>query len=289
MNEMVPVRDTGADDQRLAVLAVEIETIQSGMFFEIGKRLAEARDIHKYNGYPGGFEGWCRDRLTISFRVAQRLVQVVDNVGQKNAGLGVLSLDALVEVSRAEPDVQSIIAERVEAGEIFTAEQVKAARREAEEAAAEVTREKIIANERRIAEAAERIAELEAGDDEAVREITKLKKRIAGFEKMVDDAKRDLPTVEEAVERSKETGGGVLAQDGKWHREPSPQEQQQEAKTFAAFHSTIARWHEHPVPAAIIAKHCPPSVVLTLVTAIDAVIANLNAIAKEISRDRPEQ
>lgn len=138
--------DTAVADQRLAVLAVEIETIDAGimgMHVEKGRRLAEARDLHKYNGWPGGFDGWCNDRLGYTRQHAYQLIQIYEELGEKSKQLFTLTKAALLETSRAEPDVQNLIAERVEAGEIFTAAQVRDIRRKEQDSAVQAAADRI--------------------------------------------------------------------------------------------------------------------------------------------------
>jgi hypothetical protein len=49
-------------EARLEAIAVDIEMTQSVAVFRIGQRLAEARDLFKYDRTVGGFEGWVKSR-----------------------------------------------------------------------------------------------------------------------------------------------------------------------------------------------------------------------------------
>lgn len=74
----------------------------------------------------GGFKKWVEERLGWTKQYAHRFIHAVENIPDDLAKqLFSLSKSAFFEVSNAEPDVQQLIAERVSAGEVFTAAQVK--------------------------------------------------------------------------------------------------------------------------------------------------------------------
>lgn len=163
------ITDVATVEQQIEQHAQRIEHIQREAVFELGRELAAARDLFKYDRREGGFEGWVDARLGMSKRTAYELIQVHELIAEKGAELRTLSKVALLETSAAIPDIQAIIAERVAAGEVFTAAQVKeikdAASKEAEEFKAKLEaaeKEKIETAEKAKAEAEKRIKELEA-------------------------------------------------------------------------------------------------------------------------------
>lgn len=163
------ITDVATVEQQIEQHAQRIEHIQREAVFEMGRELAAARDLFKYDRREGGFEGWLDGRLGISRRAAYRMIEIFEGIKEECATLGTLSQGALLEAAKAEPDIQAIIADRVEAGEVFTAAQVKAikdaAAKEADEFKAKLEaaeKEKLEAAEKAKAEAEKRIKELEA-------------------------------------------------------------------------------------------------------------------------------
>lgn len=90
-------------------------------------RVAGAQELFKYRRDEGGFTGWLANRLPdIPQRSAYQAIEIFQGI---DPALFAVTANippfVLAEVSKAEPDIQALIAERVEAGEIFTAAKVK--------------------------------------------------------------------------------------------------------------------------------------------------------------------
>jgi hypothetical protein len=78
--------------------------------------------LFKYSSNEGGFTRWLLSRLShISQSTAYRAIVVFKGIDiEMFPTLGKLSDRAILETAAAQPDVKAIIAERVEAGEVFT-------------------------------------------------------------------------------------------------------------------------------------------------------------------------
>lgn len=92
-----------------------------------GLLLAAAQELFKYKRDEGGFTGWLATRLPhLRQSSAYEAIEVFKRIDPALfPESGNISRYALAEVAKAEPDIQALIAERVEAGEIFTAAKVK--------------------------------------------------------------------------------------------------------------------------------------------------------------------
>ena len=69
-------------DDRLEVIAKEIESIQATAISEVAKRIAEAREIFRYRRDEGGFAGWVETRLRFTRQFAdtnRHMVEVPDS------------------------------------------------------------------------------------------------------------------------------------------------------------------------------------------------------------------
>lgn len=117
--------DVATVEQQIEQHAQNIERIQRDAVIEIGRELKHAQELFRFDRDEGGFEGWLNRRLPhISRSAAYNAVQMFNGIG-KYPELWTLSDAAKLQASTAEPDVKAIIAERVAAGEVFTAAQVK--------------------------------------------------------------------------------------------------------------------------------------------------------------------
>jgi hypothetical protein len=117
--------DVATVEQQIEQHAQNIERIQNGAAFEIGRELKLAQELFKFKRDEGGFTGWLANRLpNINQRAAYRCIQRYEGIGEFDE-LVKLSNEAQLQAAGAEPDIKAIIADRVEAGEIFTAAQVK--------------------------------------------------------------------------------------------------------------------------------------------------------------------
>lgn len=245
-------------DQALEQHALNVERIQRDAVFEIGRELAEAQELFKYSRIDGGFTGWLERRLPqFSERTAYRAIDVYKNVDPAMFAklADIRNPSALAEVAKAPPDVQALIAERVEAGEIFTAAKVKEIR---EEAAAQAVvdrqheidqaREQIVALQTRIDERDE--------DSESLRQqLSELTERVTQFERDAKEFADTLPSAKQAEEIAADQDGVVLGKDMKFHAGLTP-EQQQLSDDYLGVWSTIGDLIESPSPSRVVAG-CP--------------------------------
>ncbi|MGO6724415.1 hypothetical protein [Rhizobium ruizarguesonis] len=104
--------------------------------------IARCRRPRSFSGIEkvgGGFTGWLANRLPgIPQRSAYQAIEIAKSVNPELfAQCANITPRALAEVAKATPDIQALIAERIEAGEIFTPAKVKELRKEAAREAAE--------------------------------------------------------------------------------------------------------------------------------------------------------
>lgn len=92
-----------------------------------GLLLAAAQELFKYKRDEGGFTGWLATRLPfIPQRSAYQAIEIFNGLDNEMfANFANIRPGALEQIAKAEPDIQALIAERIEAGEIFTAAKVK--------------------------------------------------------------------------------------------------------------------------------------------------------------------
>lgn len=118
--------DVATVEQQIEAIAVDIEITLQVAVRRAGEKLSEAHELFVYSRNVGGFEKWVKDRIGITPQHARRLMSVYKSIpAEMSNQLVRLSNSALFETASAEPDVKAIIAERVAAGEVFTAAQVK--------------------------------------------------------------------------------------------------------------------------------------------------------------------
>lgn len=88
---------------------------------------AGAHEPFKYRRDEGGFTEWLANRLPdIPKSSAYRAIQIFEGLKEDMFAHGAnIPAKVLEQIAKAEPDIQALIAERVEAGEIFTAAKVK--------------------------------------------------------------------------------------------------------------------------------------------------------------------
>ena len=223
MNHVAPIAadELANVEQQLEQHALNVERIQGNAVFEIGRELKQAQSIFRFSRDEGGFTGWLAKRLPhINQRAAYRAIQTFEGVEEFDNFVK-LSGSALREAATAQPDVQALIAERVQAGEVFTAAQVKDLKRESAEKAiadlhesAEASRTELDAARRELAQSAQKTASEKADLERQVRDLTA---RVSGFERQVAEFKKDRPKPAVAKKEAAETGGVVLGSDGKFH------------------------------------------------------------------------
>lgn len=120
-----PMVDVATVDQQIEQHAQNIERIVGNAILEMGRELKQAQELFRFKRDEGGFTGWLASRLPhINQRAAYRAIQRYEGIEEFDQFVK-LSGSAQQEAASAEPDVKAIIAERVAAGEVFTAAQVK--------------------------------------------------------------------------------------------------------------------------------------------------------------------
>ncbi|OWK25098.1 hypothetical protein AJ87_14540 [Rhizobium yanglingense] len=92
--------------------AQNVERIQLDAIFEIGRELATAQELFKYRRDEGEFTGWLGTRLPqIQVRSAYKAIQIWQGIdADLLAILANKSEAGLLEVAKAEPDIQALIA-----------------------------------------------------------------------------------------------------------------------------------------------------------------------------------
>jgi uncharacterized protein UPF0137/DUF3102 family protein len=85
---IAPHRPLPADD-RLKAIVKEIQSLQATAILQIAERLAEAREIFRYQRDEGGFAGWVETHLNFSRSTAYNLLSIYERFG----GEGIQYLD----------------------------------------------------------------------------------------------------------------------------------------------------------------------------------------------------
>lgn len=260
MTTTTDITDVATVDQQIEQHALRIEHIQREAVFEMGRELAAARDLFKYDRREGGFEGWLDSRLGTSRRAAYRMIEIFEGIKEECATLGTLSQGALLETAKAEPDIQSLIAERVAAGEVFTAAQVK----EFKAAAAQEAIDRI--NSEAGQAKAELAALKKAAEDKDIKSasdvrerdqrIEELNAKLKGYEEQVEKFQKSLPKPAKAKEQAAEAGGVVLGSDGKFHSGSTAEQKRMHDAFMFAFDKALDLTENPPSPERVVAG-CP--------------------------------
>jgi hypothetical protein len=237
--------DVATVEQQIEQHAQNIERITGNATIEIGRELKRAQELFRFKRDDGGFEGWLSSRLPhISRSTAYNAVQMFDGVG-KYPELWTLSDAAKLQVSAAEVDVKAVIADRVDAGEVFTAAQVKeikeAAAKQADEfkatlkASEKAALEKVEAAK---AEAEKRIKELESAATadplqptfDAARDAAVKAKQdeIDALKAKIEAAENDpvMKAMRAAVEDAARNGGKKATNKNPDYRKPTPENEE---------------------------------------------------------------
>lgn len=127
---LVENRPPGDVGQRLEEIAKGIETVQATAIIKIGERLAEARDLFRYDRAEGGFTGWVERRLKMSQRTAYRMIDVFERLGESLpalANIEQITREALYALAApSTPDeVRDAVEQLLIDGEKVTAADVK--------------------------------------------------------------------------------------------------------------------------------------------------------------------
>lgn len=262
MTTTADITDVATVDQQIEQHAQNVERIQRNAFFEIGKELWQAKEAFKYSRNEGGFSGWLSRRLPhIAVRSADKMIELASSVDEEMlANLANFSFAAQLEYAKAEPDTQAIIAERVAAGEVFTAAQVKELKAaaaqeaidrinsEAEQAKAELAALKKTAEDKDIKSAAE-----VRDRDQRIEELTA---KLKGYEEQVEKFQKSLPKPAKAKEQAAEAGGVVLGSDGKFHSGSSAEQKRMHDAFMFAFDKALDLTENPPSPERVVAG-CP--------------------------------
>lgn len=280
------VVDIATVDQQLETIAVDIELTEQIAFARIGKRLTEARDLHRYKG-RGDFEEWVRDRLGYEKTWAYDAIKIAQGIDDEGfPQLRKLAKRAQLEVASAAPDVKEIIAERVAAGEVFTAAQVKEFKQQAAtEAVERINSDAEQARSDLEALKTELATKDKATTSETARlraDVESLTKKLSDFEKQAEDYRKSLPKPEKAKEQAAETGGVVLASDGKYHS-GSTAEQKRASNAFLAIFSIAADLTDRREPAPVVALGCPADSRGQFIKYCDAAITYLSEVKDNLN------
>jgi len=223
VNAQTSIAEIANVEQQLEQHAQNVERIQRDAIFEIGRELAAAQELYRNHTGLGGFTGWLAARLpNIPQSSAYRAIEIYSNLGgELITHWGNLSPRTLQEVAKAQPDVQELIAERVKAGEYFTAKQVQAIRQDAEnkarQDALEATASAAQKAADRIANLNKEISEGAANSDALKKEVKRLKSVIADHEAEMEELAASIPSPAEAEKQAAEIGGVVIGKDLKFH------------------------------------------------------------------------
>lgn len=101
-----------------------------------GERLAEARDLFRYDRREGGFEGWCQTRLKLSRSTAYNMIRVYEDLSGSVQGLAhfeTITREALYDLARPSTpeEVRVKVQQLLIDGEKVTAADVRRLRDEA--------------------------------------------------------------------------------------------------------------------------------------------------------------
>lgn len=286
------ITDVATVEQQIEQHAQNIERIQRDAIIEIGRELSEAQSLFKYTGRDGGFTAWLSSRLPhMSQSAAYRAIDAFKGIDlEMFPNLGKHSDQAVLEIAKAEPDVKAIIAERVAAGEVFTAAQVKEIKaKAAEEAIAQINSDAQAARE-------ELAALRKSFDDKDIKSaaevrdlqqsIVELTSKLKGYEAEVEKFKKSLPKPSKAKEQAKETGAATLASDGKYYS-GATEDQKRASDAFLSVFNITADLTDRREPAAIVAIGCPADSARQFVKYCDAAIAYLTEIKENLHGQQP--
>lgn len=281
------VVDIATVDQQIEAIAVDIEFTRSMAAYRIGERLRDAQELFQYKRDSGGFQGWVKSRLGWSEQHAYQFIRAVEKIPQgMSKQLFTLSNSAFFEVGKAEPDVQQLIAERVSAGEVFTAAQVKEIKQQAAAEAVERINSEADQARRDLESLKSELATKDkATTSETARlraDVESLTKKLSDFEKQAEDYRKSLPKPEKAKEQAAETGGVVLGSDGKYHSGSTAEQKKMHDAFMFAFDRLLDLTEDAPSPARI-AAGCPDDERSKTVERCDQAISYLNAIKEAIN------
>ncbi|MDH1268941.1 hypothetical protein N5C81_15050 [Rhizobium pusense] len=251
------VVDIATVDQQIELLAKDYELVDQIQSMRKGEILCGIRDLHSYKRDEGGFEGFVESRLSISRATAYNHIQMHEKLSESVQRARHISDRAKLQIAAAEPDIRAIIEERVAAGEVFTAAQVKDIRQKAAEEAVDQINADADAARRDLEKLR---SELTAKDEKSAAEVKRLQESISdlteklkGYEADVEKFRRSLPKPEKAKEQAAETGGVVLASDGKFHSGSSAEQKRMVDAFMNIFDKTLDLTENPPAPERVVA------------------------------------
>jgi hypothetical protein len=173
-------------DERLEMIAKDIETTHTNAVLYIAARLAEARDIFRYRRDEGGFGGWVETRLHYTRSTAYNLLSIHERFGgEKNLSKRLDTFSASILYLLAAPSTpesaRDEIIERAQAGESVSVAKAKCIVATAKGKRAGNAKAKKPPAERSVADK-KRAAQLEQAfykelDEQRAREAEEFKKR----------------------------------------------------------------------------------------------------------------
>lgn len=256
------ITDVATVEQQIEQHAQAAERIQREAIFDIGREFAAIQDLHRYKRDGEGFTDYIARRFpSIPQRSVYQAIEIFKGVDSELfAQCANISPKALAEVAKAEPDVKAIIAERVAAGEVFTAAQVKEIKaKAAEEAIAQINSDAQAARE----ELATLKKSFDDKDIKSAAEVRDLQQSIAeltsklkGYEAEVEKFQKALPKPAKAKEQAAEAGGVVLGSDGKFHSGSTVEQKRMHDAFMFAFDKALDLTENPPSPDRVVAG-CP--------------------------------
>ncbi|PSJ60783.1 hypothetical protein [Pseudaminobacter soli (ex Li et al. 2025)] len=256
------ITDVATVEQQIEQHAQTVERIQREAIYEIGREFSAIQDLHRYRRGGEGFQEFVGRRFpTMPIRSIYQAVEVFKGLDPELcANFAHISISAQTEIAKAEPDIQAIIAERVEAGEVFTAAQVKEIKAKAAQEA--ITQINADAEQAR-GELAALKKQVDDKDIKSAAEVRDLQQNIAdlsaklkGYEEQVEKFQRSLPKPAKAKEQAAETGAVVLGSDGKFHSGSSAEQKRMHDAFMFAFDKALDLTENPPSPDRVIAG-CP--------------------------------
>lgn len=287
MSEVVVFQSDDQFERWVEERAIHIETVAHNAKVEAGRTLREVQAAYKYRHNGDGFVAWLAARFpNLPQRSAYQMIDAAAVPVEMFANFANISLAAQAEIGRSDREVQDAINDRITAGEIFTAAQVKDLRlKMLADAAAESAKEIEDANYE-IETLSTRVKELEADEADHREEIARLNKAIAEHAKLIEDARKSLPSPKQAEKLAAEKGDGaaVLGNDGRLHTGATA-EQRRAGAAFMHFHAVVGELgSEHSVKPDLIAAGCTDLLRPNVVEHCQRAIAYITAVMDEVRK-----
>lgn len=274
-------------DQQLELHAKNIERIHRDAIYEMGREFASAQTILRYSGGEEGFTKWLARRFpNVAQSTAYQMIEIFKGVSEELfPKFGNMKQSAIAEVAKAEPDIQAILAERVEAGEVFTAAQVKELKQKAAQEAverinseAEQARNDLVALQKTSTD-----RDMKSASDvrELQQKIGDLTAKIGELEKSANEYQKSLPTPNKAKEQAKSTGVATLASDGKYYSGAS-EDEKRASDAFLSVFSIAASLSDRKHSPGIVVIGCPAESKAQLAAYCDKAVTYLNEIKDAI-------